>query len=103
MGQEASHIDAIGRGELHLGVKFFVHESILDEGLAVIENAIDLDCRNVLAKRCELAFLNRTDFSFGIKHIDMNAFYAQETVSYSRTGVATRGNKDIDRPLLTPP
>ena len=94
--QEAGDVDAVGRGEPHLGVEFLIHEGILDECLTVVEHAVHLKSCYVLPERRELALLYGADLSFRVEHIDVDAFHAKKAVGNSRTRVAARGNEDIN-------
>ena len=98
LGQEAGYCDAVGRGETHVPVEVGIHEGGLHEGLTVVEDAIHLNGRDVLAKCGELTLLDGTDLALGIEHIDVDALYTEEAVGYSRTCVARGGNENIDGP-----
>ena len=88
LGQETCHVDGIGRGELHVTVQFCIHESVLHQRLAVVEDAIHLDGGDVLPEGGELTLLNGAYLSFGIEYIDMNTFYAKKTIGDGRTRIA---------------
>ena len=80
-------------------VQVCVHEGALHQGLAVVEHAVHLDGRDVLAQRGELALLNRADLAFGIQHVDMHALHAQEAVGHGAAGVARGGHQHIHQAL----
>ena len=94
--EETGDIDAVGRGEAHVRLEFLVHESALDEALAVVEDTVDLDGRDVTPERRELALLNGRNLAFGIEDVDVDAVHAKETVGDGRPGVAGGGYQDID-------
>ena len=77
-------------------VQLCIHEGALHQGLTVIEDTIDLDGRDVLAQRGELALLNRTDLALRVEYIDMDALYAEEAIGYCRACIARGGHEDID-------
>ena len=101
--KETRDIDAVGRREAHVGLEVRVHESALDEGLTVVEHAVDLNSRNVLPERSELALLDGRHLALGVEDVDVDALHAEETVGDGRTRIAGGGHKDIDRrPALGP-
>ena len=77
-------------------VQLLVHERTFHQTLAVVEDPVHLNGRDVLSQRGELTLLDRTDFTLGVEHVDMDALYSQEAVGHGRTCVAARGDKDID-------
>ena len=101
LGQEACHVDGVGRGELHVLVEFSIHEGVLYHCLAIVEDAVHLDGGDVLSEGGELAFLDGRYLALGIEHIDVDALYAKEAVGNGRTGVARGGNEDIDEALTS--
>ena len=70
-------------------VQLSVHEGVLNQRLAIVEDTIDLNGRNVLTQRGELALLNGADLALRIKHIDVDALYTEETVGDGRAGITT--------------
>ena len=80
--KETGYVDGVGRGQFHVTVQFFVHESRFNQRLAIIEGAVYFQSGNVLSQCRELAFLDRAYFSFRVKHIYMDARFAQEAVGY---------------------
>lgn len=46
--EENEHIDAVGRGEFHVMIECFIHESLLDHSLTIIKYAIYFQCSDVL-------------------------------------------------------
>ena len=94
--QETSHVDGVGRGESHVAVQLFVHKGRLHQSLAVVENPINLDSRYVTSKSRELTLLYVTDLALGVKHLDMDALYAEETIGHSRACVAAGRHEDVD-------
>ena len=96
LGEEACHVDGVGRGEFHVEVEFLVHEGALHHCLAIVEDTVHLDGGDVLSQGGELALLDGRDLALGVEHVDVDAGDAKETVGHGRTGVAGGGNKDID-------
>ena len=93
-------------------LKIVVHESLLHESLTVVEHAVNFYGRDILSKRRKLTFLERTDLSLRIQHVDMDAFHPEEAVGHGRAGVARCGYEHIhllgrmgivvgDRPILS--
>ena len=76
-------------------IELSVHEGVLHEGLTIVEHTIDLNGRDVLAQRGELALLNGRDLTLRIEHIDMDAIDAEETVGYSRARISRGGHEDV--------
>jgi len=95
LGEEACHIDGVGRGELHVVAEVVVHECLLDKRLAVVEHAVHLYGCDVLSERGELALLNGADFSLGIEDEDADAVNIEESVGYGRSRVAACGNEHV--------
>ena len=96
LGEEASHVDAVGRRELHVAAEFFVHEGILHQCLTIVENAVYLNGGDVPPECCKLALLNLAHLSFGIEDVDVYALYTEESIGNGRTCVATCCNKHVD-------
>ena len=93
--EETSHIDRVGTCEFHVLIEFCIHKRILHESLAIIKYTLHLYSSNVLTESSELALLNRTYLALWIKHIDVDAIYAKETVGNSRTSITRSSNKNI--------
>ncbi len=83
-----------------MGIELSIHEGGFDECLTVIEHAVHLYCRDVLAQRGELALLYGADLSFGVEHIYVYAVHAEETIGNGAAGVAGCGNEHIDLAAL---
>ena len=98
--KEAGDIDAVGRCQTQRGAQVVIQERGLDQGLAVVEAAIDLQGCDVLPQGGELALLDRTDAALGIEDEDVRAGNAQEAVRDGAAGVAGRGDEDIDLALI---
>ena len=98
--QKAGDVDAVGRCQPQRGAQVAIQEGGLDQGLAVVEAAIDLQGGDVLSQGGELALLDGTDAPLGVEDEDMRAGNAQEAVRDGAAGVAGRGDEDIDIPLL---
>ena len=95
LGQEAGHVDGVGRSQLHVVVQLLVHEGTLHQRLAIVEHAVHLDGGDVLAECGELALLNGRHLSLGIEHIHVDALHAQESVGNGRTRVAAGGHQHV--------
>ena len=98
--QEAGDIDAVGRCQPQGGAEVVIQESGLDQGLAVVEAAIDLQGGDVPPQGGELALLDGAYAALGIEDENMRAGNAQEAVRDGAAGVAGRGDEHIDIPLL---
>ena len=79
-----------------MAVQLVVHEGRLDQPLAVVEDAIDLDGGDVLSEGGELALLNGADLALGVEHVDVDAVDAEEAVGHGRAGVARCGHEHVD-------
>ena len=98
--QEAGDIDAVGRCQPQGAAEVRVQEGGLDQGLAVIEAAVDLQGGDVLAQGRELGLLHGAHAAPGIQHEDVRARDSQEAVCDGAPGVTGRGDEDIDIPFL---
>ena len=58
LGQEAGHVDAIGRCQFHVLVQLRIHEGVLDQCLTIVEDTVHLNGGDVLAECCELTLLD---------------------------------------------
>ena len=76
-----------------------VQEGGLDQRLAVVEAAVDLQGGDVLPQGRELALLDGTDAPAGIQDEDMRSGDTQEAVGDGASRVTGRGDEDIDIPL----
>ena len=76
-------------------IELSIHEGGFDECLTVVEHAVHLYRCDVLAQRGELALLYGTYLSFGVEHIYVYAVHSQESVGYSRTGIAASGHQHV--------
>ena len=98
--QEAGDIDAVGRRQPQGAAEVRVQEGGLDQGLAVIEAAVDLQGGDVLPQGGELGLLHGAHAAPGIQYEDVRARDAQEAVCDGAPGVTGRGDEDIDIPFL---
>ena len=98
--QEAGDVDAVGRCQPQRGAQVVIQEGGLDQGLAVVEAAIDLQGGDVPPQGGELALLDGAYAALGIEDENMRAGNAQEAVRDGAAGVAGRGDEHIDIPLL---
>ena len=96
LGQEARHIDGVGRSQLHVIVELLIHERVLHQRLTVIEDTVDLQCGDVAPQSSELALLDFANFSLGIENIDVDAVDAEEAVCHSRSCVARGCHEHVD-------
>ncbi len=60
-----------------MAVQFVIHESRFYQRLAIVESPVYLKGGDILSQCCELAFLDRTDFSLGIKNIHVDTRYTE--------------------------
>ena len=98
--QEAGDVDAVGRCQPEDAAKVRIQEGGLDQGLAVVETAIDLEGSDILSQGRELALLDGAHPAAGIQDEDVRAGDAQEAVRDGAPGVTGRGDEDIDIPLV---
>ncbi len=98
--QEAGDIDAVGRCQPQGAAEVRVQEGGLDQGLAVVEAAVDLQGGDVLPQGGELGFLHGAYAAPGIQDEDVRARDAQEAVRDGAPGVTGCGDEDIDIPFL---
>ena len=68
-----------------------MHKGGHEHCLAVVERPVYFQCRDVLSKRSELAFLDRAYFSLRIEHVHMNTRYAEKTVCNSASRITGGG------------
>ena len=98
--QKTRHINGVGAGKLQTAVKLLVHESRFHQCLTIVKRAVYFKSRDILSQRSELLFLNFTDLALRIEHINMNTFYAEETIG-NGTARITRGSNQYINLLLT--
>ena len=98
--QEAGDVDAVGRCQPQGAAQIRVQEGGLDQGLAVVETAVDLQRGNVLPQGRELRLLDRAHAAPGIQDENVRAGDAQEAVGDGAPGVTGRGDEDIDISLV---
>ena len=79
-----------------MAVELLVHEGALHQPLAVVEDAVDLDSRDVAPQRGELALLDGRHLALGIEHVDVDAIDAEEAVGHGRPRVAAGGYEHVD-------
>ena len=79
-----------------MGVEVSVHEGGLDQALAVVEDAIDLEGGDVLAEGGELTLLDGRDLALGVEDIDVDAIDAEEAVGDGGTGVTGGCDEDVE-------
>ena len=98
--QEAGDVDAVGRCQPQGVAQVGIEESGLDQRLAVVEAAIDLQGGDVLPQGCELRLLHPAHASPGVQDEDVRAGNAQKAVRDGAPGVTGGGDEDIDIPLV---
>ena len=97
LGEEAGDVDAVSGGEAHVGIEVSIHESGLDEPLAVVKDAIDLDGGDIASECGELAFLDGRDLALGVEDVNVDALDTEESVGDGRARVARGGDEYVDR------
>ena len=75
--------------------QILIHECALYKALAVIEHYIYLNGCDVASESGELTFLNRTDLTFWIKYVDMDAVHAEKSVGNGRASVTAGGDENV--------
>ena len=96
LGQEPRHVDRVGRCEPHPSFELRIRKGALDQPLAVVERAFDLQRRDVASQRRELLLLNVAYAPFGVEYHYVDALDAEKPVGHGAARVARRGDEHRD-------
>src|SRR5208337_2729041 len=92
--EQAADIDGVCGSEKRALIESFVGERLLDQALAIVKGAGNLERRDVLSQGSELLFLSLANALRGIENDDADSGDAKKSVGHSAPGIARSGHED---------
>ena len=100
--QQASEVDAVGRGQQRARAQLPIEERLFHQALAVIESAPNRQRPDVAAPAGELAFLGRGHQSLGVQHRNLDSRALMEGRRHGAPRVSGSRDQNGERPLAAP-